>query len=202
MSRKQKDFDPKRNHIFAAAIDELRRREGKKLSQKEIADRMGVTEDTISRIMRLHNQVTEDIITRLQTASGCIFNLQWLRGESDVMLAADADKAPVADNLHESTHIDQGSLMNATIAAQQTSIESLKRELAKAEESSKRELAAKDETINALRGQLAAKDTIIETLQQQVADLRTALAEQQKKDSLGNYPFTHGVADEGSKPQV
>lgn len=204
MSRKQKDFDPKRNHIFAAAIDELRRREGKKLSQKEIADRMGVTEDTISRIMRLHNQVTEDIITRLQTASGCIFNLQWLRGESDVMLAADVDNrpAPVADYLHESTHIDQGSLMNATIAAQQTSIESLKRELAKAEESAKRELAAKEETISALRGQLATKDTLIETLQQQVSDLRAALAEQQKKDSLGNYPFTIGAADEGKKTQV
>jgi transcriptional regulator with XRE-family HTH domain len=209
MSRKQKDFDPKRNHIFAAAIDELRRREGKKLSQKEIADRMGVTEDTISRIMRLHNQVTEDIITRLQTASGCIFNLQWLRGESDVMLAADADKAPVADNLHESTHIDQGSLMNATIAAQQTSIESLKRELAKTEESSKRELAAKDETISALRGQLATKDAqlndkdaYIEILKQQVADLRSTLALQQTKDNFGNYPFTIGVADEGRKAQV
>ena len=202
MSRKQKDFNPKRNHIFAAAIDELRRREGKKLSQKEIADRMGVTEDTISRIMRLHNQVTEDVITRLQTASGCIFNLQWLRGESDVMLAADADKAPVADNLHESTHIDQGSLMNATIAAQQTSIESLKRELVKTEESSKRELAAKDETISALRGQLATKDTLIESLQQPVADLRSTLALQQTKDNFGNYPFTPGVADEGRKAQV
>ena len=204
MSRKQKDFDPKRNHIFAAAIDELRRREGKKLSQKEIADRMGVTEDTISRIMRLHNQVTEDIITRLQTASGCIFNLQWLRGESDVMLAADVDNkpTPVADNLHESTHIDQGSLMNATIAAQQTSIESLKREVAKTEESSKRELAAKDETISALRGQLATKDTLIESLQQQVDDLRAALALQQTKDNFGNYPFTPGVADEGRKAQV
>lgn len=199
MSRKQKDFDPKRNHIFAAAIDELRRREGKKLSQKEIADRMGVTEDTISRIMRLHNQVTEDIITRLQTASGCIFNLQWLRGESDVMLAADADKAPATVNLHESTYIDQSSLMNATIAAQQTSIESLKRELAKAEESAKRELAAKDETISALRGQLATKDTLTESLQQQVSDLRAALAEQQKKDSLGNYPFTIGAADNGER---
>ena len=198
MSRKQKDFDPKRNHIFAAAIDELRRRENKRLSQKEIADRMGVTEDTISRIMRLHNQVTEDVITRLQTASGCIFNLQWLRGESDVMLAADVDNrpTPVADNLHESTHIDQGSLMNATIAAQQTSIESLKREVAKTEESAKRELAAKDETIGALRGQLATKDALIESLQQQVADLRAALAEQQKKDSLGNYPFTIGAADD------
>lgn len=203
MSRKQKDFDPKRNHIFAAAIDELRRREGKRLSQKEIADRMGVTEDTISRIMRLHNQVTEDIITRLQTASGCIFNLQWLRGESDVMLAADVDNrpAPVADNLHEPT-IDQGSLMNATIAAQQTSIESLKRELAKTEESSKRELAAKEETISALRGQLATKDALIESLQQQVDDLRAALALQQTKDNFGNYPFTPGVADEGRKAQV
>ena len=163
---------------------------------------MGVTEDTISRIMRLHNQVTEDIITRLQTASGCIFNLQWLRGESDVMLATDADKTPVVDNLHESTHIDQGSLMNATIAAQQTSIESLKRELAKAEESSKHELAAKEETISALRGQLATKDALIESLQQQVSDLRAVLAEQQKKDSLGNYPFTHGVADEGRRAQL
>ena len=146
---------------------------------------MGVTEDTISRIMRLHNQVTEDIITRLQTASGCIFNLQWLRGESDVMLATDADKAPVADNLHESTHIDQGSLMNATIAAQQTSIESLKREV-----------AAKDETIESLKREDATKDELIKSLQQQVADLRAALAEQQKKDSLGNYPFTIGAADE------
>lgn len=179
MSRKQKNFDPKRNHRFAAAIDELRRRENKRLSQKEIADKMGVTEDTVSRIMRLHNQVTEDVITRLQTASGCIFNLQWLRGESDVMLAIDVDNkpTPVADNPHESTHIDQGSLMNATIAAQQTSIESLKREI-------------------------ATKDTFIETLKQQVADLRAALAEQQKKDSLGNYPFIPGVADEREKPQM
>ena len=198
MSRKQKDFDPKRNHIFAAAIDELRRREGKKLSQKEIADRMGVNENTVSRILNLHNEVSEEAITQLQTASGCIFNLQWLRGESDVMLAADVDNkpTPVADNLHESTHIDQGSLMNATIAAQQTSIESLKRELAKAEESSKRELAAKDGTISALRSQLATKDALIESLQQQVAELRAALAEQQKKDFLGDYPFTIGAAEQ------
>ena len=201
MSRKQKDFDPKRNHIFAAAIDELRRREGKKLSQKEIAERMGVNENTVSRILNLHNEVTEETITQLQTASGCIFNLQWLRGESDVMLAADVDKksAPTAENQHQSTSIDQSSLMNATIAAQQTSIESLKHEVAKTEESAKRELAAKEETIGALRGQLATKDALIESLKQQVADLRAALAEQQKKDSLGNYPFTVGAADNGER---
>ena len=232
MSRKQKDFDPKRNHIFAAAIDELRRREGKKLSQKEIAERMGVTEDTVSRIMRLHNQVTEDIITRLQTASGCIFNLQWLRGESDVMLAIDVDKksAPTAENQHQSTLIDQSSLMNATIAAQQTSIESLKRELVdkeesanKAEASAKRELAAKEETIIALRGQLKEKDAtiaaknaqlnekderladkqaIIVKLEEQVAELKHRLSAYQSKEILGNYPFKMGAADDGEKPSA
>jgi predicted RNase H-like nuclease (RuvC/YqgF family) len=147
----------------------------------------------VSRILNLHNEVSEEAITQLQTASGCIFNLQWLRGESDVMLAADVDNkpTPVADNLHESTHIDQSSLMNATIAAQQTSIESLKREV-----------AAKDETIGSLKREAATKDALIESLQQQVSDLRTALAEQQKKDSLGNYPFTIGAADEGRKAQV
>ena len=197
MGRQTELKDKTRNNIFAAAIDEIRRREGK-LTQLDLAKRMGVNKDTITNILRYRTAVTDDIITRLQTASGCIFNLQWLRGESDVMLAADVDNkpTPVADNLHESTHIDQSSLMNATIAAQQTSIESLKREVAKTEESAKRELAAKDETISALRGQLATKDALIESLQQQVADLRAALAEQQKKDSFGNYPFTIGVADD------
>jgi len=198
MNKNKQAKDKTRNNIFAAAFDYLKRTTDIN-TQQELADRMGVTKDTVSRIITARTKVTDDAITKLQTASGCIFNLQWLRGESDVMLAADPDKAPVADNLHESTHIDQGSLMNATIAAQQTSIESLKRELAKAEESAKREVAAKDETISVLRGQLATKDALIESLQQQVSDLRAAIAEHQEKDSLGNYPFTPGVADNGER---
>ena len=184
MNKNKQAKDKTRNNIFAAAFDYLKRTTDIN-TQQELADKMGVTKDTVSRIITAKTKVTDDAITKLQTASGCIFNLQWLRGESDVMLAADADKAPVADNLHESTHIDQGSLMNATIAAQQTSIESLKREV-----------AAKDETIGSLKREGATKDELIKSLQQQVADLRAALDEQQKKDSLGNYPFTIGAADE------
>ena len=184
MNKDKQAKDKTRNNIFAAAFDYLKRTTDIN-TQQELADKMGVTKDTVSRIITAKTKVTDDAITKLQTASGCIFNLQWLRGESDVMLAADADKAPVADNLHESTHIDQGSLMNATIAAQQTSIESLKREV-----------AAKDETIESLKREDATKDELIKSLQQQVSDLRAALAEQQKKDSLGNYPFTIGAADE------
>ena len=190
MNKDKQAKDKTRNNIFAAAFDYLKRTTDIN-TQQELADKMGVTKDTVSRIVTAKTKVTDDAITKLQTASGCIFNLQWLRGESDVMLAADADKTPVADNLHESTHIDQGSLMNATIAAQQTSIESLKREV-----------AAKDETIGSLKREGATKDELIKSLQQQVADLRAAIAEQQKKDSLGNYPFTIGAADDQEQQGV
>lgn len=81
------------NNIFAAAFDELRRNHGIK-TQKELARRMGVSEDTITRVMKGRTDVTEDIITKLQTASGCIFNLQWLRGKDPFhMLAVDAENA-------------------------------------------------------------------------------------------------------------
>ena len=190
MNKNKQAKDKTRNNIFAAAFDYLKRTTDIN-TQQELADKMGVTKDTVSRIITAKTKVTDDAITKLQTASGCIFNLQWLRGESDVMLAADADKAPVADNLHESTHIDEGSLMNAIIAAQQTSIESLKREV-----------AAKDETIGSLKREGATKDELIKSLQQQVADLRAALDEQQKKDSLGNYPFTIGAADDPKQQGV
>ena len=77
-----------RNNIFAAAFDYLKRNTDIK-TQKELARRMGVTESTITRILRDYVDVTEDIITKLQTASGCIFNLQWLRGEdAEHMLAS------------------------------------------------------------------------------------------------------------------
>jgi transcriptional regulator with XRE-family HTH domain len=69
-----------RNNLFAAAFDYLKREKGIK-TQKRLAELMGVSEDTITRILKDRCEVTEDIITKLQTASGCIFNLQWLRGE-------------------------------------------------------------------------------------------------------------------------
>ena len=88
-----------RNNIFAAALDELKRRKIVK-TQKELAQKMGVSEDTVTRILKDRTEVTEDAISKLQTASGCIFNLQWLRGESDTMLM-EKENEP-----HESAPID------------------------------------------------------------------------------------------------
>lgn len=175
MNKDKKAKDPRRNKIFAAAYDHLKRTQGVR-TQEQLAGKMGVTPETVSRIIKARTDVTEDAITRLQTASGCIFNLQWLRGESDVMLAADVKKndGPATEaTLPQSP--DMSSLINSIIAAKDDAIASLKREL-----------ASKDET-------LAAKEVLIKTLQQQVSDLRTQLAIQ--KGFSDGYPYPAGVAE-------
>ena len=188
MGRRTELKDKTRNNIFAAAIDEIRRREGK-LTQLDLAKRMGVNKDTITNILRYRTAVTDDIITRLQNASGRIFNLQWLRGESDIMLSEqDNEGSETFRNNTPSGVPTYSSMTNSIIAAKDEAIESLKREV-----------AAKDEAIESQKRESASKDVLIESLQQQVADLRAALAEQQKKDSFGNYPFTPGVADNGER---
>ena len=211
MKKDEELKDKTRNNNFAAALDYLKRNKGIK-TQNELAKRMGVSKDTITRIIKAYTPVTEDAITKFQTATGCIFNLQWLRGESDVMMTEDLEVKSVSEpeNTHQSALMpDYSSITNAMIAAKDDAIESLKRELVKTEESAKRELAAKEETINTLRSELDAKDAHIETLKQQVAycrqqisDLRATIVFQQTKDSLGNYPFTVGVADKDEISQA
>ena len=128
--------DKTRNNIFAAAFDELKRNHGIK-TQLELARRMGVNKDTITNILHYRTVVTEDIITRLQTASGCIFNLQWLRGESDIMLAdavpaasPENNNGPVAlPSSGEGRSIDLSSVVNAMIAAKDETIASLNHQL-------------------------------------------------------------------------
>jgi len=197
-----------KNRVFAKVFDWLYQ-QGKAIDQTDIARKTGISATTISRIMN-HGvgRPDEKTIRKFNAAFGNIFNPDFLRCQSDEMFAREASSKTAAaeDRAVQVQLPDYSSLMNATIAAQQTSIESLKRELsdkdesaAKAEASAKRELDAKQETIDALRNQLkdkdktiSAKDDVIVSLRQQLDDLRNQL---RAKDVTDNYPFTTGVAD-------
>lgn len=179
-----------KNNIFAAAFDELKRNHGIK-TQKELARRMGVSEDTITRILKDRTEVTEDIITKLQTASGCIFNLQWLRGEDPYhMLAEDV---PKQDEPTQNTPSipDPSSIMNAALSAQMQTIETQKQTI----ESLKREAASKEDLIADLRARIMEKDDHISTLKARIVELQQLVAIQKNTD-LGTYPFPVGVADD------
>lgn len=180
----------KRNNIFAAAFDEMKRRKIVK-TQKELAQKMGVNENTITRILKDYVEVTEDIITKLQTASGCIFNLQWLRGEDSThMLAEDVAESSQSVPVSEPGQLDLSSVMNAALSAQMETISSLKAQL-----------SSKEDTIDSLRALLAEKDArlcekdeLISVLRSRIADLERTLASSTLSD-ISHYPFTIGAAE-------
>lgn len=190
-----------RNNIFAAAFDYLKRNTDIK-TQKELALRMGVNENTITRILKDRTEVTEDIITKLQTASGCIFNLQWLRGEDAFnMLAIDVAEAELRKNENKQKEIDPSSLANATISAQIETIAVLKMAISKMEEQHERELADKDERIAELKNTIEDKITIIKARESRIVDLERQLSAAASSD-LSRYPFGIGAAEERKRENI
>ena len=186
-----------RNNIFAAAFDYLKRNTDIK-TQKELARRMGVTENTITRILRDYTEVTEDIITKLQTASGCVFNLQWLRGEdSEHMLAVDVVETPKESQ----PVIDQSSMVNASLSAYIQLTNRLTEDLKKKEIEMQERLAEKDARIVELKNTIADKETIIKDRESRIVALERKLSAYATSD-LDNYPFSVGVADDGTNPNV
>lgn len=184
-----------RNNIFAEAFDYLKREKGIK-TQKRLAELMGVSEDTITRILKDRTEVTEDIITKLQTASGCIFNLQWLRGEDAFnMLASDAAEAELRKNESKQNEIDPASLANAAISAYVESISTLKQTISKMEVQHERELSDKNARIVELENTIKDKITIIKAREARIVELERQLSAASSSD-LSKYPFGIGVADE------
>ena len=205
-----------RNNIFAAALDELKRRQIVK-TQKELAQKMGVSEDTITRILKDRTEVTEDAITKLQTASGCIFNLQWLRGESVVMLLEDVEyyaqhpeDHPLRENdTHQSAPIDADFCHKALELNSQV-IADIRKDL----DYFKQLVLDKDATIQdnaeqiiSLQSRLSAALNELEHTKNTLAAVRknfdAKVAEvdrlkvelEKQRDPLARYPFTPGVAD-------
>lgn len=180
-----------RNNIFAAAFDYLKREKGIK-TQKRLAELMGVSEDTITRIMKDRTEVTEDIITKLQTASGCIFNLQWLRGEDAFhMLSTDL----VEEQHQNTTPVDQSSLINAMLASKDETIAEKDKRIKEKDETIallNREVAKSEQTISDIRNSLADKEELIKMLKAKVAELDNA----KQITELEDWKFPVGAADE------
>lgn len=187
-----------RNNIFAEAFDYLKREKGIK-TQKRLAELMGVSEDTITRILKDRTEVTEDIITKLQTASGCIFNLQWLRGEDAFnMLASDAAEAELRKSESKQNEIDPASLANCALSAYMQSIETLNQTISRMEVQHERELSDKNARIVELENTIKDKITIIKAREARIVELEQKIAKMQFSD-IDNYPFSIGAAEERQK---
>lgn len=169
----------KRNNIFAEAfkwIKAHRDNEGKGVKyQKDLAALVGVSEDTITRIMRDQTEVTDDFLCKFNEAFDNIFNYQWLRGEEDEpMLVVELYKR---NPQQSAPTIDNGSAINAAIAAKDETIETLKARIVD------------------LQRTIDDKVEIIKAREARIIDLERQLAVATTSD-ITRFPFNVGVAEE------
>ena len=193
----------KKNNIFAEAfkwIKAHRDNEGKGVKyQKDLAVRIGVSEDTITRIMRDQTEVTDDFLCKFNEAFDNIFNYQWLRGEEDYpMLEADLGKS----NPHQSAQtIDESSQINAAISAYIQLTNRLTDDLKKKEIEMAERLAEKDARIAELKDTLATKEEIIKARDSRILELERRIAQINAED-LSHYHFPIGAAEHSDKPNI
>ena len=171
----------KRNNIFAEAFRWIKKNVEGVRYQKDLAARIGVSEDTITRIMRDQTEVTDDFLCKFNEAFDNIFNYQWLRGEdNEPMLAAELGKS----NPHPSAPtIDNGSAINAALAAKDETIETLKARIVD------------------LQQTIADKVDIIKAREARIVDLERQLAAATTGD-ITRYPFKVGVAEEREQTKM
>ena len=171
----------KRNNIFAEAFRWIKKNVEGVRYQKDLAARIGVSEDTITRIMRDQTEVTDDFLCKFNEAFDNIFNYQWLRGEdNEPMLAAELGKS----NPHPSAPtIDNGSAINAALAAKDETIETLKARIVD------------------LQHTIDDKVDIIKAREARIVDLERQLAAATTGD-ITRFPFKVGVAEEREQTKM
>ena len=175
----------KEKNNFTRAVEWLKTH-GVVKDQKDMAKRMGTSENTISR--NKHGGVQrpdDDTLRKFNEQFGSIINIDYLRGESKVMLVKDLAARQSAKPADKTASLLAAK--DETIAAKDEAIAALKGKL-----------SSMDETIAVLNGRIADKEKIISTqdkliskLQQQNDDLHMQVASEKGLRSAG---ISHSAA--------
>ena len=170
-----------RNNIFAEALKWLKKNWEGINYQKDVAAKVGVSEDTITRIMRDQTEVTDDFLCKFNEAFDNVFNYQWLRGEDPYnMLTSDLIEERMGKSATPNS-IEQSIQTNATISAYTEAVESLKREL-----------RTKEEQINDLREIIATQNQLIAEQKARLIDYRRII---DLHNGIDSYPFPIGASE-------
>ncbi len=177
-----------KNKNFAIAIEEIKKRYRLE-TQNEVSEFTHISVDTLTRIKQ-DSPVTEKQIKRLQVATGNLFNIAWLRGESNIMLSAsvrkDANGGPISTSQPVTTpSID--AVVSVIAAAKDETISALRSQV----EEYQRQLAD-------YRQQVSESHQQVSELRQQVSELRqqvASLSAQLESCELDSFNFSPGVSD-------
>ena len=162
---------------FRELLNDIAERDGVRRFNK-LAELTGIAPNTFTRIKKNEGaEVDVETFRKLNAAFGNRYNVQWFQGDSDYMLLEDVPE-------REKGNPDFSSYINALLAKSDETIASLKREL-----------AAKDDVIEAKDQIIASLEQLAEERLHRIAELRRIIDTQNLST---DYPFQIGAA-EGNK---
>ena len=156
-------------------LEAIRRLKAEGYTQKDIVKAAGLSQNAISKIKTGQNNAGDNTINKLCTA----FNLNpdFIYRGSKQFKMDDKEQQPVPPT----PTIDNGSAINAAIAAKDETIETLKARIVDLQQT----IADKVEIIKAREARIVA-------LERQLAAVSTS--------DIEHWPFSVGVADESDRP--
>jgi len=151
-------------------LEAIRRLKAQGYTQKDIVEAAGLSQNAISKIKTGQNNAGDDTINKLCNA----FKLNpdfFYRGSQQFTLE---------EKTHQSPMIDNGSAINAALAAKDEAIETMKARIVD------------------LQRTIADKEEIIKAREARIAELECQLAAAATSD-LSRYPFHIGAAEDSKQ---
>ena len=170
-----------------------------RLTKGELCSMMGIQPGLISNYTNGTKKVSVDTMNALARVSGGKLNVNYMLGKSEYMLLENVpddeilklnnpDREVMEKRKAEPLQPDFSSYINALLSKSDETIASLKREL-----------AAKDEIIQAKDDRIADLTKLAEERMHRIAELRRII--DAHNISMTDYPFPIGTADGGERPR-
>ena len=174
-------------------------------TQKHLAEVLKVQRTGLSSAFNGNvANLTDKLFKKICAAFPGVFNLDYLlTGKGDLLTVEEDVKSTELEKANRQiptqpsvTGIDSSSIMNAALAAQMQTIESLKSEKATLLEAHARELKTKDDLIQSLRDQITTQNKLIAEQKARLIEYRHII---DSNNGIPDYPFPIGVAEQDRK---
>jgi len=184
-----------KNELFRVAVDYLFM-EKKVGSQKELAEKIGITEPSLSRVMNGGRTVSDKTIHKMNEAFGGIFNMAYFRGEDPHCMLLE-DLIYYKQHPEERLLFEKPKVISTQIPTTSDLSILIEKAVEKATAYADKTIATLENQVERYEKELDAKSEEIKRLQARIQELETVTTIIRYDDPEKEYPFPIGTAEPG-----
>ena len=189
-----------KNELFRVAVDYLFR-EKKVGSQKELAEKIGITEPSLSRVMNGGRIVSDKTLHKMNEAFGGIFNMAYFRGEDQLCMLME-DLIYYKQHPEERLVFEKPKVISTQIPTTSDLSILIEKAVEKATAYADKTIATLENQVERYEKELDAKSEEIKRLQARIHELEAFTTVIRTDDPLRNYPFEVGVSEKKESPRA